>query len=97
MRRKQVPAPIDPRRTATLTLPDGRVLEHPDEFTVKGQGRFKFHYGWQPSDQTHPPQATAYGPVASGDAKWRTFYANQITRIHRPKPTRTEPIETRVT
>lgn len=74
--------PPDSRKSDTLTLPDGRVLEPGTEFSIKGQGRYLFKYGWKGTE------ATAYGPVASQDAMWRTFRASAITRIHKPKLTK---------
>lgn len=65
----------------TITLPDDRVLEHGDEFTVKGEGRFVFAYEYKPDGSV-----TAWGPInKSGGqlAQWRSFDPDRVTRIHR--------------
>jgi hypothetical protein len=76
-KRREVPARVPARRTEQLELPDGRILEPGVEVTVKGHGRFAFRYGWAGSE------LTCYGPVGSQEAMWRTFRADQVTRIHR--------------
>lgn len=72
--------PTYPLRTVVLIMPNGRVLDQGDEFTVKGEGRFAFRYGWNNGNE-----ATCWGPVGSKAPSWRTFRATDITTIHRTK------------
>ena len=67
-------------RHLAVTLKDGRTLSNGDEFTVRGQGRFAFRYGW---GTPHPTEVTCWGPINSQQASWRTFYLDVITTIHR--------------
>lgn len=88
MKRREIPVAPDPRKSETLTLPDGRELELGDEFTVKTSretGRYTFRYGY------HGDQATCWGPVTSKQPMWRTFRAADITRIHRTTKRKVTP------
>lgn len=69
-------------RLPTLILVDGRTLDHGDEFTIKGEGRFSFRYGWRTSG-VHGTEVTCWGPVNSQQAAWRTFPASAVGTIHR--------------
>lgn len=62
----------------TLELPDGRTLTEGDEFSVKGEGRFKFLYHFLPDGS-----AAAHGPVNKQTAMLRAFAPTRITTIHR--------------
>lgn len=69
-------------RHATVEV-DGKTLSHGDEFTVRGEGRFAFRYGW---GKPHPTEVTAWGPVTNPQqSSWRTFRLDDITTIHRKK------------
>lgn len=95
-KRRNVAPPADPRKTACITLPDGRLLQEGEEVTVKGEGRFTFHYGYHsgpmPDVSPAPPtesvngstvDATCYGPVNSKSPMWRTFRASAVHTIHK--------------
>ena len=71
-----VPSPF---KKLQLMLPDGRVLGHGDEFTVVGEGRFSFRYGWRDTE------VTCWGPIGSQYASMRTFDASRINTIHRQR------------
>lgn len=62
----------------SMTLPDGRTLERGVEFSVTGEGRFKFMRQF-----TRDGSITAWGPVGSSDAMWRSFKPEQVKTIHR--------------
>lgn len=67
----------------------GKHLLEPDtEFTVQGEGRFKFRYYW-PGDGS----IACYGPykqdgTPKGDAKGRYFKPEKITTVHRKRKIR---------
>ena len=55
------------------------------EFTVKGEGMFRFRYGWQPDGSV-----CCYGPITGGahHAMVRNFPADAVRTIHRKTITR---------
>lgn len=59
-------------------LPDGRTLEPGTEFTVPGEGRFRFAYQWGPDRSL-----AAYGPVGKATAMMRAFRPDRVRTIHR--------------
>ena len=68
-----------------LQLDNGTILRPDDEFTVKGEGRYRFRYVWPPDGSV-----ACYGPfTAQGapkpDAMNRYFAPERITRVHRKK------------
>ncbi len=69
-------------RARTLTLTDGRTLEEGDEFSVPGEGRFRFAYEFLPDRSV-----TCWGPIGSdgstANAQWRSFKPERIRTIHR--------------
>ena len=71
-------SPVLPARNPTLTLADGRVLTAGQEFSVKGEGRFRFAYQFSPDGSV-----TAWGPVGAQSAQWRSFHRVRIGTIHR--------------
>lgn len=78
------PDPAAARRLSRLELPDGRILEPGTEFTVPGEGRFSFRYGWLTATGT---EVTCYGPVTNLQvASIRTFRPDRVRTIHRSKP-----------
>lgn len=76
-RRYAVEPPSNPFKTLTLDL-NGTTLSHGDEFTVRGEGRFSFRYGWKNT------QVTCWGPIGA-TSSMRTFDASRITTIHRTR------------
>ena len=76
--RKSTPKTADYNHGKSLTLPDGRTITQGQEFHVKGEGRFTFCYEWRPDGSV-----TAFGPVNSQQAQWRSFRADQVGTIHR--------------
>lgn len=72
--------PTFPLRSDTLEV-NGRLLSHGDEFTVRGEGRFSFRYGWN-------GDCTAWGPITNPQqAQMRTFRIEAIATIHNKKVT----------
>ena len=61
-------------------LPDGRRIERGDEFSIPHEGRFRFHYLFEPDGSL-----TAFGPVNSKSAQWRAFRPEAVKTIHRSK------------
>jgi len=74
--RRSTSKPLPHRSEATL--PDGRTLEARMEFSVKGEGRFRFHYLFEPDGSL-----AAFGPVGRPAAQWRSFLPEAVTTIHR--------------
>jgi hypothetical protein len=72
--------PVEHKHRPRLVLPDGRVLEPGDQFTVRGEGKFTFSYEYVPDGSV-----TAYGPVNSQDAMWRSFHPDRVSTVHRKK------------
>lgn len=73
------PLPLVLPHVASAELPDGRVLEVGDEFTVKGHGRFSFRYLF-----TRDGSLTCWGPVLSQQAQWRSFDPGRhVITVHR--------------
>jgi hypothetical protein len=69
-----------------VTLPDGRTLTEGVEFTVPGEGRFRFLYVWLPDG------SIAASPVKDGVSGRRSFKPEQITTIHRKNtPSKEKP------
>jgi len=67
-----------------MTLPDGRRLEADDEFSVPGEGRFRFAYEWKPDGSV-----AGFGPVeGKGPKSWRSFHPDRIKTIHRTRKAR---------
>lgn len=62
------------------TLPNGKTLTYGEEFSVKGEGRFKFLYVWEPDGSV-----VCYGPVGKQTAQMRSFLTDRITTVHRKK------------
>jgi hypothetical protein len=78
-KRNSIRDTLDRRRAySNVTLPDGRVIESGQEFTVKGEGRFTFAYEYRPDGSL-----TAFGPVGSQQASWRAFKPERVSTIHR--------------
>lgn len=71
----------------TVTLPDGRALSEGQEFQVKGQGRFTMCYQFLPDGSV-----TAFGPVGSQQAQWRSFRPEAVGTIHRKNKARPQGI-----
>lgn len=72
--------PVELPHETTMTLPDERTLIAGDEFTVKGKGRFRFEYRFG-----RDGSVTAYGPINSHKARWRSFKPEAVGPIHRKK------------
>lgn len=71
--------PVELPHKDTMTLPDGRTIRDGDEFTVPGEGRFRFAYEYLPDGSV-----TAFGPVVTkGTKSWRSFRPDRIRTIHR--------------
>jgi hypothetical protein len=69
-----------------LVLPDGRQLSAGDEFSVRGEGRFRFHYAYVPDGSV-----TAWGPITGSresHAGWRSFKPTEVGAIHRKQTER---------
>lgn len=68
-----------PPRTTEVELPDGRRLEEGDEFSLFGGGRYRFAYEYRDGS------LTAYGPVGSNRAQWRSFRPDAVKTVHRKR------------
>ena len=77
-RRKEYPVALPHRDTAPLS--DGRMLSAGDEFTVKGEGRFKFLHMYVPDGS-----GTCFGPINNQQAMMRSFAIDRVGTIHRKK------------
>jgi len=76
------------RKTTAVELPHLEEMEVPAgklypgrEFTVKGEGRFRFRYGWAPDGSV-----TCYGPITGAGkhrANVRSFTPKQVRTVHR--------------
>lgn len=64
----------------SVSLGEHRELSRGDEFHVKGGGRFKFLYVYKPDGSV-----TAWGPVNSQHAMFRSFRLEDVGTIHRTK------------
>lgn len=71
----------------TVTLPNGKALSEGQEFSVKGQGRYVMRYLFQPDGSI-----TAYGPVGSQQAQWRSFKPEAVSMVHRKAKARPKGI-----
>lgn len=80
MARRDVNHPTNLPHAHTLTLEDGRELSEGVEFTIRGEGRFRFAYVYTP-DQS----VACWGPVGSHYAQWRSFNPARITTIHKSR------------
>lgn len=64
----------------SVAVGERRELTRGDEFHVKGEGRFKFLHLYKPDGSV-----TAWGPVNSQQAQFRSFRVQDIGTIHRTK------------
>jgi hypothetical protein len=71
---------VDLPHREVVTFDDGRTLRRGDEFTVKGEGRFKFLHLFVPDGSV-----TCFGPVNNQQAMIRSFGADRVGTIHRKK------------
>lgn len=79
-RRRRRVAPVELPRHRVAELPDGRSLTVGDEFSVTGEGRFRFAYVWEPDGSI-----AGFGPVGSNRAQWRSFSPDRVRTVHRKK------------
>ena len=64
----------------SVAVGERRELTRGDEFHVKGEGRFKFLHLFKPDGSV-----TAWGPVNSQQAQFRSFRLEDVGTIHRTK------------
>lgn len=82
-RRNRNAADLSAVHSESVSLGERRTLARGDEFTVKGEGRFKFLHIYRPDGSV-----TAWGPVGSQQAMMRSFTLEQVGTIHRTKRSR---------
>lgn len=67
--------------STVVTLGERRTLEQGDEFSVAGEGRFRFREHVRTEAGTE--WVTAYGPVNSKAPMFRSFSLERVATIHR--------------